>query len=879
MATAKPPIPIEDLEPISIDDLLPDEPILSPRDAILHRKLNPPPARFGDPTPRPAPRLSSAIMGGVGDLITGAARSVTTDRPEALAYKMLTEEGRKEITEPMAARGRELAAMPAGPRRALGLVGGVVPMLGPLIEQIGQPAASSAEGVPVTAQETENAVRAGTTATGMLVGPKAARTVVKRLPAALEPARTRLGVRTPSRMMNRMLAEGDPAGMTEAVDRAMDRKNYSAIDPRETGVSNPGLRNLDEIGPVANAREGALKTRTQLEDLHQTTQNELTTKFANVQVPPNELMQAIQEPILKRLQDVSDAVAPGSIDKLANFMQRHTNRFIRETGGATDPATINAYKKSLYDLLNSNDFKKAVGDDPSLHGILREQANGLMQLVNRYTTDPSTGISSVSEYNRAYGDMRTALDAWEGLIVRREVGRARSGIMAPSNLSPEALAGIPVRRGVLSSISEVWNSPWRVTTNANLLRKLAPNVSQPVPRLMPMPPTAAPQGLLPAAPPPPPAALPAANVRPQRLLPPATGDTPQFAPSPMTVPAPRMPTALPPAPIDVLPGEGGWRVREPLNFGEPGPIPSRGEQTIALNPNYTGPRLPQPIKRLSPYEEVTDLFNKRNQLVSEQVDQIVEDRNHNVVLKEIAASRKRAASPTETPSPTLTDLGPQKLDGTIKIQQQRLADLQRDIADPTTSPADRAAYQRDAAELQSEISELQAAKSKASTTSIGKGAGGIAEPTVPRKSAAKSPPRLAASIPTSAAEALGEQPKNAIAPKKSEPKPTAADSTTKLDYSTMSEADLRTELRKATQLRDTYRKMSAGSNQYRKAEDRVKEIESAISRGPKRISANRKGQRIEGRYARGFKAGDGRQALILRADDGSERLVFEDEIT
>lgn len=46
---------------------------------------------------------------------------------------------------------------------------------------------------------------------------------------------------------------------------------------------------------------------------------------------------------------------------------------------------------------------------------------------------------------------------------------------------------------------------------------------------------------------------------------------------------------------------------------------------------------------------------------------------------------------------------------------------------------------------------------------------------------------------------------------------------------------------------------------------------------PKRFTADRRGQRIEGVHVRSFDTANGR-AMILRADDGSERFVFESEI-
>ena len=53
---------------------------------------------------------------------------------------------------------------------------------------------------------------------------------------------------------------------------------------------------------------------------------------------------------------------------------------------------------------------------------------------------------------------------------------------------------------------------------------------------------------------------------------------------------------------------------------------------------------------------------------------------------------------------------------------------------------------------------------------------------------------------------------------------------------------------------------------------------TATSAKPKRISAVRRGQQIEGVEIRSFATRGNGRALVLRADDGSERLVFESEV-
>lgn len=615
-AMAKPPISIDELQPISLDELTPvDDGVLDVRGGITARRLNPPPEAFGDPNGdrkadataaatgmsaiTPAIGITNALLTGDWSIpkaqLTGGVRAIKN-----LASMVVPSPAPRYSKALQSARlpawmADTLASNPIDPfamsDKALGMIEGV----GDQASAMAAPGrAVYDENRPPTREENEGALAAESELATSIAAPLAIG------PATL-PMRRYLGVTKPSRMMNSLLSRGDPRAIAESLERGMDRQTYSRIDPREAGVSNVGLTNLDEIGAVGDARKGAFETKRSLDDIHAQTQDVLQNQFGNVQIPMQEATAAIVDPIVRRLRNVQDGVAPGSVNVLTEFLQKHTARFQRTTGGRTDPVTINAYKRDLYDLLNDADFKKAVGDDPSLQGIMREQASGLRELVDRYTADPATGISPVAELNRTYGDMRPALDAWEGLIIRKETQGARSGgTITPSSLNPAQAAQVPVRRGLFGALGEAWDAPWRVTTTADMLRRLAPDVPRPV-RLPQAPPPIPPQGLLGPAPVVPPApqagpALPAANVQPQRALPPATGATPQFTAQPPVFPAPPVsPLRLPPAPIEMLPDDAGVWQRGALNVGESGGLdmlPMRGEQTITPTPVGVTPRAP-----------------------------------------------------------------------------------------------------------------------------------------------------------------------------------------------------------------------------------------------------------------------------------------------
>lgn len=281
------------------------------------------------------------------------------------------------------------------------------------------------------------------------------------------------------------------------------------------------------------------------------------------------------------------------------------------------------------------------------------------------------------------------------------------------------------------------------------------------------------------------------------------------------LPAARKLPELPPAPLDMLPG-GGIRVRGSLNFGEvnkPGIVSPRPEQTITPTVPGVTPRAPIRTPTPDPYAEVVDLFNKRNAFVADEAGRAIDAGNANVVLKEAAAARAAAAPAT-----------------------------------PATAKA------------------------------------GDKTKTAP------APKRL----PARPEDILEPPARGTITPKQA-PKPTttatAATPAKPVDYSSMDAAGLQTQLRNAERHRDSLRKMSAGSNAFRDAQRRVDEIKRTLEskttkstdaqsvepEKPKRVSANRRGQRIEGVLARSFDTSRGR-AMILRADDGSERFVFESEI-
>lgn len=687
-----------------------------------------------------------------------------------------------------------LAAVEQGVNMARGLLDTTKQAIQPSVAYFGEDRApTEAENLDALSASSE----LGTTAAAPYVAGPVARAAGRGVRAV----RTRYGVKKPSAMMNTMLAEGAPREIAESLDRSMDRTNYTPQDPRIPGQSDVGLRVLDEVGVVGDAATGAAETRARLNTIHEGAQQQLQ-RFSDVQIPSQEIVAAIRDPIARRLRDAADRVSTANPQTLTEMMDAHFDRFMRETGGRTDPATINQYKASLYELLNSSDFKKAIGADPSLHGILREQANGLMQLVNRYTVDPQLGVSPVAELNRAYSDLRPGLDAYEGLILRDQTRRSSSNVIAPSGFSPEGVASAEARRGVFSGLSRMWNSPARVTLSARALRTLAPPVPQSPPYLPPE--------TLPALPESAPTLPPA---RSQLLL-------PEFSASPSG--AVRVPTG---DFRSVGTRLGQFPELDTTVFSQSTPDPIAAAATAATPaPEITALR---PTSNLA--AEHARLIAARDAIIGQEAQAGVEGQNHNLRLKEIAASRNLPTALSEPAS----------------------------IGDLPVQP--------------------RASQSTATDASA--------------QAAARA--RLPVLDP---ALQLGDQPKAPIAPKQS-PKPSAkpSQSASPVDYSTMSEADLRTQLSRAEQARDTARKMSPGSNDVRSAEARITAIKRALeSRNtststststsienakPKRISALRRGRPIEGIEVRSFNSRGNGRALVLRADDGSERLVFESEVT
>lgn len=796
--SALPPIAISDLEPLNVADLepVPHEP--SVREIAAARL---PGMRAAEADAKRAVNLPSrelmvglsALSPGVG--VVNALATGDWSIPGAQlrgAWNGIrgmvtpTFDGREaaptsaRVLDTILPNGSALLMNPANPISA---VEGGVRMAGGLLDAVrraGAPGRAYFSGNrPPTEAENLNALEASAELATQAVAPMVAGPVIGAAGKAVRGARTRLGVTKPSNMMNTMLTEGAPREIIESLDRSMDRTNYTPQDPRIPGQSDVGLRVLDEIGVVSDPSSGAARTRTRLNEIHQNVQQQLQN-FSDVQIPSQEVLAAIRDPIAQRLRDATDRVSTANPQALTEMLDAHLNRMMRETGGRTDPATINQYKAGLYELLNSSDFKKAIGADPSLHGIIREQANGLMRLVNRYTVDPQLGVSPVAELNRAYSDLRPGLDAWEGLMLRDKTRRTSSNVIAPGGLTPEGVASTELRRGVFSGLSRMWNSPRRVTGTARALRTLAPEVPQQSPASLPAflePPIAptTPESLLPLVPDQ--SMLPGGPA--QLLLPPVTEapnafrvsseglrqvgtrlgqfpgqDTLVFAPeSPASTVrpsidfnAPRSQLLLPPpteAPSGMRTSTEGYRR-----------VGTRLGQFPELDSAVFAPELPQSRSQALAAEHA-DLIQKRDAIISAEAQAGVDGRNHNQRLQDIAAQRNQPAF--SGPPPELPELP------------------------------------------------------------------------LPRRVSAR--PALPQNLPTPA-ESLGDRPKAAITPKSmgasSPTTESVAAQPAQIDYSTMSMPQLRAELQKAEQMRNTYVRMSAGSAALRQVDARISTIKTTL---------------------------------------------------
>jgi anti-sigma28 factor (negative regulator of flagellin synthesis) len=594
---------------------------------------------------------------------------------------------------------------------------------------------------------------------------------------------------TQNSLRNKLVTRDRAAGAAVGGAKAAIQPGQYVLDPPQ--VRNTLLRAIDsEIGKRTNTVGGRSSARPDGRPLGRTTAD--TTAIDNLEAAKQDIMQSVDP-------------ATGALDLYDLFGKIDTWDDVYESAKVQNNGHLEITSRAFTDKLAADSIRRVLGEQ----------------------------IPGLRDVNREFHAVRTARDTlekkldanptWLGPRGKRYLAYLTAG---GTSAGMGALPGVAVAGGAaaLETIGAVLQSTPVRTWSANRLYRFgkfleagelqqAAQVAQEAQQATRAAPTApgagGPAG---AAPPPTPrAALQAQRNVPRlpefdpnavleaEILP----DMPSQPPPPQAqlngALGPRLSIAgapprlqLPPAPVDTLSNGAGLRVRAPLNVGESGALPLRNEQTV------TPRRLP------TPYEEVAQAFDDRNALVANEAGKIIDDRNANLVLKDVAAVRKAAAAPPAPPTP----------------------------------------------------------------------------PTLPAPTLSVKP----APIPASAAEALGERPRNAVAPKPAakpkveEPPASASTSAKPVDYSTMSEVDLRNELRKATQVRDNNRKIGAGSNMFRKSEERVKEIERAISAGPKRVSANRKGQRIEGVFARSFKSSNGRKAMILRADDNSERLVFEDEI-
>lgn len=318
------------------------------------------------------------------------------------------------------------------------------------------------------------------------------------------------------------------------------------------------------------------------------------------------------------------------------------------------------------------------------------------------------------------------------------------------------------------------------------------------------------------------------------------------------------------------------------------------------------PSPPMPLPQAPTARQLPDLFAeharsiaKRDEIIGAEAESAVGMRDANQRLQTIAADR-RVKSPSTmstplsvTPSsvttstvrmPSVSRSTPaatlQKRLGITQAEAEYMVDTEGLL--PMDSPSvQRLQRQGYLDKLQQPTDKLEAEFAAASGNDVKSDVGDVSNIS------------NSGSIDATRPEVALDQPvRGAITPKQM-PKLNTGTVAAAVDYSKLPVADLKTRLIDAQRARDTAKRTGAGSKALSVFDKRVRDIQSEInsrslgddvtgadkSSGdkPKRISANRNGRRIEGTLARSFDTRRGR-AMILRADDGSERMVFESEV-
>jgi hypothetical protein len=568
-------------------------------------------------------------------------------------------------------------------------------------------------------------------------------------------------------------------------------------------------------------------------------------------------------------------------DKIIRNLENVKSDVMRSAGETGVIDVVDLFSKrdtwnQVYDRLKAGNLGKDL--PPTSPAFARKTgADTLARTINEQ-------IPELAEPNRAFSstaalrdELRARLQPDEGLIgnIGRNIGpsAARGIIYGTATFGSGPFAAVAMGVAALDILRKTFTSTlWR-TMSANSLYKIgkfleagelqrAAEIAQAelgsaVAAGSPDAPPSA-TSTSPAPPPPPPLLPPSSSSSssapspaapglpsPRRLPelnrydPYAVGDVvdAQFSeiPSPTQLPSASAPTQpqlgaaptpmqLPPAPIDMLPNNAGVWQRGPINPGESGGVPPRVEQTITPTPSTTKPasrgfsvrKVPGKGPKTATVKRPTDSLETR----SPDVEQRVQRREAEVVAADAAIPVDRRAKFSVR---KVTGAGPE----TITVKRS---------SNVTASPGDTKSVQLKDGTRVSETEYRRMLQDEAT------------------KAPAKTPTPAAAPASTSATST--KAPSAASIPD---------DATVELPDGTRSTIDRIIDIGIGESKRTIYKV---------KGKDYTPEQLKVV---PKRISANRRGQRIEGVMARSFNTTRGR-ALIVRADDGSERMVFESEV-
>lgn len=432
--------------------------------ATKERRLAPPPTAKGDPAGNNTATLvehGKAALRGLGDLV-GMPGSMEEVKQ---GFDIRNPKSALKLAFPPAAPAIDMAegqieSFRKGRKEdsALDTAAAFVPMAPAAVEttrNIAAPVKTIAQGKPVPRDQALAATRSGTAAVATLasahpaVGRKVS-TRAKKSAAAHETKRTKLYEQDIPDEINRRLTP-----YVDDIDIRLKRGDNPGATIYDASKQGKDLLDVN----VAKAEKAAQ---------HEATQQRLADTDMQFTVPENLFIDAVagttmekmvaavgdnptSNPALRQIIDrtrQTGTLSPGDYQTLRDMATgnyeiginkktgepimgvvamppalRETIGYIErvraEHGGRLEltPAEINQIKATRYRDIPDKEFLKQADDaSKGMAAIRRDQATGLRALLDKVTTGPD-GVSPISEMNRRYADLSAATDAAEGLKV------------------------------------------------------------------------------------------------------------------------------------------------------------------------------------------------------------------------------------------------------------------------------------------------------------------------------------------------------------------------------------------------------------------------------------------------------------------------------